>query len=108
VTEADDELVDSMGGIGVHYMPQDRMPADFHHQFQANGSFFGKSRAKSACKYDRFLGCLSIIVWPCLAHGGSAHPASPGYQQASGQTLRPGPPTRIWHGNPETPRPSAR
>jgi hypothetical protein len=43
-------------GIHFHDMPEDRLPADWHHGFRAKLRFLPKSRAFTTAKNDYFHG----------------------------------------------------
>jgi hypothetical protein len=64
VAAADDEVVDAVGRVHLHDVPQDRLAADFDHRLGAHGGFFAESGAKATGQYHGFhrLSRLSLTL----------------------------------------------
>ena len=56
VAAADHEIVDAVGGVDLHDVPQDGAAADLDHRLGPDGGFFAEARPKSAGEYDCFHG----------------------------------------------------
>ena len=52
VAAADDKVVDAMGRIDLHDVPQDRAAADFHHRLRDADRFLGQPGSKTAGQND--------------------------------------------------------
>lgn len=59
VATADDEVLDAMGGVELHDVPEDRLAADLDHGLGLEVGFLGKSGAETAGEDDGFHGCNS-------------------------------------------------
>ncbi len=59
IAAAYDELVDAIGRIDLHHMPQDRPAANFNHRLGLEMGLFGNASAESSGKNDR-------LQWPSL------------------------------------------
>src|SRR5262249_31056840 len=53
VPKAYDELMDPMGAVDLHDVPQHRIAADFRHRLWLDGCFLRQPRPQSARKNDR-------------------------------------------------------
>ena len=54
IPRADDKLVDSIRGIDLHDMPEDRHFTDLYHRFRLKGGFFGNAGSKTTRENYRF------------------------------------------------------
>lgn len=54
ITAADNELVDPVGRIDLHYMPEDRFAADFHHRLGFKMGLLGNPSTEATCQNYRF------------------------------------------------------
>jgi hypothetical protein len=54
VAAADDKVVDSNLGLGLHDTPKNRLPADFDHRFWTDRDFFGDSGTEATGENDCF------------------------------------------------------
>ena len=54
VTTADDKVVYSVVGIGLHDVPQNRFIADLNHRFGSNSDLFADSRSQTTGQNDYF------------------------------------------------------
>ena len=57
VAKADDEIVDAVGAVHFHDVPQDRATADFDQRFGAEACLFAQARAEAAGEDDGFHKC---------------------------------------------------
>ena len=57
VAAADHEVVDAVGGVHFHDVPQDRLAADFDHGLGARAGFFAESSAQATGEDD----CLHVF-----------------------------------------------
>jgi hypothetical protein len=74
VSTADNEVVDSSGGVYLHNMPKNGLTADFDHRFRPKVTFLADSCALASCKnygYHSLLFALSmaafVVRWDCGA-----------------------------------------
>ena len=54
VAAADDKVVDSVGGVELHDMPEDWLASDFDHGFWLEVRLFGDAGAEASCEDDCF------------------------------------------------------
>ena len=54
VAAADDEVVDAVGGVELHDMPEDGLAADLDHGLGLEVGFFGETGAEATGEDDRF------------------------------------------------------
>ena len=54
VAAADDEVVDAVGGVELHDVPEDRLAADLDHGLGLEVGFLGEARAETTGKNNGF------------------------------------------------------
>ena len=54
VAEADHEVVQPVGGVDLHDVPEDRLAADLDHRLRAQRRLLAEARSYSACQDDDF------------------------------------------------------
>ena len=54
ISQADDEVVETKMGIGLHDMPENWLLTDFNHRFRLQVGFFTDSCAETTCKDNYF------------------------------------------------------
>jgi hypothetical protein len=52
VAEAEHEVVDPVGGVALHDVPENRFPTDLDHRFRPEMGLLAESRANPAREYD--------------------------------------------------------
>ncbi len=57
VAKADDEVLDPVGGIHLHDVPQHRLAADLHHRLWAQGGLLAQARAEATGQYHGLHSC---------------------------------------------------
>src|SRR5665648_333868 len=65
VTQADDEIVETIVAVDLHDMPEDRLISDLDHRFRLQMSLFRDTSAKTSCEDDYLqltpLACLTFF-----------------------------------------------
>ena len=54
ITQTNDELIQSMGGVDLHNMPKDWLPPDFDHGLGPRRCFLTDTGAQTSCQDNYF------------------------------------------------------